>query len=504
MAEINTHAPAPEDSAHDSGPPIFGMGDQQHHFNKQQQHTKILWGIFSLLLVLVLGVIFILPRYIRTPDPATVAPIVIPVERGTPQSTLSPFQEAQLLRERENAQNILEQILNLQSTLEGINVESWAAEAYEAALAIATEGDTAYQEQDFTGAQETYQRSLLALQALETESLEVLSNSIDEGYAAIESGLPARADESFARALLIDPESVLAQTGLSRAQTLGEVLALIETGDQERARGNLETALQRYQDALAIDPEHSQAAAAITQTNQDILDRDFRNHMSAGFSAIQQNDPEAALQSFNQALAMRPDSGDVEAAIIQAETMILDRDLNLQLTAARAYEATEEWQDALSAYNTALAIDANVVAAQQGRDRSQQRLNLDNYLKNILNNPLRLSDDQVYQQSIAVYNESLSLVTDGSRLYNQLSSLRSYLDRARVPITVRLNSDGVTDVTIFRVSELGTFNSQTMQLIPGAYTAVGVRAGYRDVRQEFVVPFSGEEPVVTVICNEPV
>jgi tetratricopeptide (TPR) repeat protein len=504
MAEKNTYTPTPENSALAKDSPIFGMGDQQHHFNKQQQHIKILWGIFSLLLVLVLGVIFILPSYISTPDPAAVAPVVIPIERATPQNALSPFQEAQLLREREAAQNILEQILNLQGTLEGISIEIWADEAYEAALSIATEGDTAYREQDFIGAQEIYQRSLLALQSLETESLLVLSSSIDEGYAAIESGLQRRAEESFSRALLINPESVLAQNGLSRAQTLGEVLELIELGNQERARGNLEIALQRYEDALVIDSEHAQASAAISQTNQEILDRDFRNHMSAGFSAIQQNDPQAALQSFNQALTMRPNSGDVEAAIVQAETMIMDRDLNIQLIAAREHEAAEEWQDALSAYNTALAIDANVVAAQQGRDRSQQRLNLDNYLKNILNNPLRLSDDQVYQQSITVYNESLSLVTEGSRLYNQLSSLRSYLDRARLPITVTLNSDGVTDVTIFRITELGTFVTQTMQLIPGAYTAVGVRVGYRDVRQEFVVPFSGEEPIVTVICNEPV
>jgi hypothetical protein len=115
-----------------------------------------------------------------------------------------------------------------------------------------------------------------------------------------------------------------------------------------------------------------------------------------------------------------------------------------------------------------------------------------------------LADEAVYQQSITVYNQALPLAQENTRLYQQLVSLRGFLDKARVPVTVTLNSDGLTNVTIFRVSELGEFQTQTLNLNPGSYTAVGVRSGYRDVRTEFTVPFSGEEPIITVICNEPV
>ena len=483
---------------------IFGMGDVQAHKAKQQQQTKILWGIFSLLLVLVLAVIFILPRYIATPDPANVAPVIIPVERSTPQEAFSPFEEAQLLREREQAQDVLAQILELQEQLEEISVESWAGDAYQAALDIAIEGDIAYREQRFLEAQEIYQRSLLALQSLEGLSQVVLTNSIEEGYAAIEAGLPAEAEQSFATALLIDADSESALAGMERAGLLPEVLALLEEGDARRASNDLESALEFYTEAAVIDPAHSGAANAITQTNIDIVDRDFLNFMSAGFSAIQNNNPEVALQSFNRALNLKPESSDARAAITQAETMITSRDLNIQLTAAQEHEAAERWQDALQAYNNALAIDANVVSAVNGRERAQTRANLDTFLNNIINAPLRLAEDAVYQQSITVYNEALTLVQENTRLYEQLVTLRSYLDKARVPVPVTLNSDGVTNVTVLRVSELGMFNSQTLELNPGIYTAVGVRPGYRDVRTEFVVPFSGEEPVVTVICNEPV
>ena len=483
---------------------IFGMGDVQSHKAKQQQQTKILWGIFSLLLVLALGVVLLLPRLISTPDLTALAPVIIPSERSTPQDAFSPFEEAQVLREREQAQEVLALILNFQERLEEISVKTWAGEAYLEALAIAAEGDIAYREQNFLGSQEIYQRSLLTLQSLETLSLEVLNTSISLGYTAIESGFPAAAEEEFTTALLIAAESETALVGLERAQLLPEVLALLVRGISSHENGELETALDFYTQASIIDPAHTGANDAVAQTNIDILDRDFLNFMSNGFSSIQNNSPETALVYFNQALTLKHESSDALSAITQAATMITSRDLTIQLNAAQEYEAGERWQEALEAFNNAIAIDSNVVTALTGRERTQTRANLDTFLNNIINAPLRLADEEVYQQSINIYNEALTLVEINSRLYDQLVTLKSYLDKARVPIRVTLTSDGLTNVTIYRERELGNFSSQSLNLNPGTYTVVGVRSGYRDARVEFIVPFSGEDPGVTVICNEPV
>jgi tetratricopeptide (TPR) repeat protein len=504
MADNNSYQSESEINPQETPAQVFGMGDVQAHKVKDQQQTKILWGIFSLLLVLVLSVIFLLPRYVASPDTADIAPAIIPVERSAPQDAFSPFEEAQLLREREQAQEILAQILEFQEQLEEISIERWAEEAYLEALAIAAEGDAAYRDQNFLGAQEIYQRALLALQALDNLSIEVLNSSIEAGYAAIDSGMPTEAEEAFTTALLIEADSETALVGLERAGLLPEVMALIEQGNNRFIANDLEAALEFYTQAAAVDPAHMGATNAITQTNIDILERDFLSNMSAGFSAIQNNNPESALLSFNQALALRPQSADAIAAITQAETMITSRDLNIQLSAAQEHEAAERWQEALQAYNNALAIDANVVAAISGQENAQTRSNLDTFLNNIINAPLRLADEAVYQQSITVYNQALPLAQENTRLYQQLVALRAYLDKARVPVSVTLNSDGLTNVTIFRVSDLGAFQTQTLNLNPGSYTAVGVRPGYRDVRAEFTVPFSGEEPIITIICNEPV
>ena len=67
---------------------------------------------------------------------------------------------------------------------------------------------------------------------------------------------------------------------------------------------------------------------------------------------------------------------------------------------------------------------------------------------------------------------------------------------------VQIQSDGKTDITVYQVGNLGLIASETLSLTPGTYVAVGIREGYRDVREDFVVGFDGQSPVITVQCVE--
>ena len=92
----------------------------------------------------------------------------------------------------------------------------------------------------------------------------------------------------------------------------------------------------------------------------------------------------------------------------------------------------------------------------------------------------------------------------GPRLEDHKNVLARLLKRAATPLTVELVSDGVTEVTIYKVGKLGAFGRQQLELRPGNYVAVGIRTGYRDVRVEFrVAPEIDMEPVV-VQCEEPI
>ena len=92
----------------------------------------------------------------------------------------------------------------------------------------------------------------------------------------------------------------------------------------------------------------------------------------------------------------------------------------------------------------------------------------------------------------------------GPRLGGQRDELSRLLKRAATPLTVRFVSDNATDVSIYKVGKLGSFETQELELRPGTYVAVGSRPGYRDVRLEFrVAPEIDLQPVV-VRCEEPI
>jgi len=90
----------------------------------------------------------------------------------------------------------------------------------------------------------------------------------------------------------------------------------------------------------------------------------------------------------------------------------------------------------------------------------------------------------------------------GPRLGGQRDELSRLLKRAATPLTVSFVSDNATDVSIYKVGKLGSFETYQLDLRPGTYVAVGSRPGYRDVRLEFRVGPEIELQPVVVRCEE--
>jgi hypothetical protein len=57
-------------------------------------------------------------------------------------------------------------------------------------------------------------------------------------------------------------------------------------------------------------------------------------------------------------------------------------------------------------------------------------------------------------------------------------------------------------VSVQRVGNFGAFTRRELSLKPGRYVAIGSRAGYRDVRQEFTVMPSSTTVIVSIRCTE--
>ncbi len=498
MTEVSTDKPnGPAESA----APALGMAEQHHLRHAQKKTNSLLWGIFVLLLVLVGGVVFILPNYVAPPNPEvdTVAINAAAVAAAAPPET--PFEEAQRVRQREEAQNSLQALLELQDVLEEKQVKEWATVAFDEAIALARQGDEAYATQDFSGANELYKSGLAKLQEIEAGQSGIYTSLMEKAAAAYAAGDATTAEQAYSQALLLQPDSLDAATGMDRARVLTQVLDFLEKGRDLQDDNELEAARDAYQQALALDSSHADSNAALAAVNSAIVDRNFANAMSRGYAALQGNRADEAEEAFKQALAIKPGaSAEVNAALQQAADQETTAAISVHLERARQSEAGENWADAMAAWDQALAVDPNLVSAQESRRNSENRNNLDVYLKSIIADPLRLADAGVQAQARTVVNDAA--VLSGAKLQDQLQQVRGFLERINVPATVQLQSDGVTAVTVYRIGELGMFTNHTLSLPPGVYTAVGLRPGYRDVRQEFTVAIDGQAPVVTVSCTE--
>ena len=339
--------------------PPLGFGDQQLLQQAQQRNNKALWGIFALLLVLTVGVVFVLPSMVQ---PAAPPPVVVAAAAtAAAPAEAAPFAEAQRLRFRQQAQDALAPLLDLQETLDKQQVQQWAGDAYTAALTTAQQGDTAYSAQQYEQAIALYQQALTAMQTISSSTADVFAARMAEGTAALAAGDATTADAAFSVAILLDPNSSDAVQGMERARVLDQVLTLMDEGEALQADSKFDDARDRFQQAIALDPAHEPAKQALAGIATAQANQNFAAVMSRGFTALQAGNAEAAKAAFEQAGSMRPGSSEVAAALQQAKDQQTLSAITVQINAATVAEANEDWATALAAWNAALVIDPNPV-----------------------------------------------------------------------------------------------------------------------------------------------
>lgn len=223
--------------------------------------------------------------------------------------------------------------------------------------------------------------------------------------------------------------------------------------------------------------------------------------MSQVFSALAANDFNAAGRALDRAAALRPTAPEVRDAKIRLE----QSQRNLQIAAlqdrAKAAELAEDWETAISLYSEMMQLDSTLVAAQQGRDRSRRLASLTTRAEALLANPAFTKAD-VRKSTQNLLQQIESVTASSSTLQALAARLEEGLRLSRVPVKVQLRSDQLTDVQVYRVGRLGLFATHELELMPGQYTVIGRRDGYRDVRAQLVVePGQNPDPLM-IRCEE--
>lgn len=409
----------------------------------------------------------------------------------------------EVVQARNRADRALGELLTKLEVLELRGVERWGGEDYAAARAAYAEGDDAYLAKDYARAEGLYRQASEGLDALIGRVDTVFERALAAGQAALAAEDVTTATRQFELALAITPDNEAAERGLARAGTLLQVIDLTDEAEALERRGDLPAAAERFRAAADLDPYYGRASAGLERVRAALERRRFEERMTAGFEALAAERFDAAREAFEAARALRPSSREPGDGLLQVEQAVRLRTIQRLTAEAERQEQAEDWQAALATWGEILEQDSNLDFAREGRVRARRRLALDRQLQGWIAEPDQLSEEATLRRASTLLTE-LAKMDRGPRLESQRRELARLLKRAATPLEVELVSDGETQVTVFRVGRLGSFERRELELRPGTYTVMGSRVGYRDVRIDFrVAPEIELEPIV-VRCEEPI
>ncbi len=468
---------------------------------------------FAILGVLALFVVFLLPSWVDN-EPLPSSPSA---DRSTPptdqttanprreeprtEEASSPFADAVEAKARAEAQELLAELLDVQENLTNRGAEEWAPKAMEAIAAEASAGDERYRERDFEPAIGHYQTALDQALALEQSLPQRFSDALAAFDAAVEALDYDSAAAKLALAEQLEPGDPALPIRSTRLESLPEVSENVATAQQAEEARQLSEAVSAMEAAAGLDSAHEFVAAELRRLRAALTEQRFNAAMSEGYAALDENSFDRAQARFERAAKLVP--GSAEAATALQELAVARTAATLQALQRRGegFVAEEDWEQAIGAFEEALAIDGSLRFAREGLALARPRAVLNKELTAIIDQPERLVDAAILREARESLARAKEAATPGPKLRAQISEVESVLTVASTPLSVSVRSDGATEVTVYKVARLGLFEERQLELRPGKYTAVGTRRGFRDVRVVFTVT-PGETASVYIACSE--
>jgi len=403
---------------------------------------------------------------------------------------------------RVKVEMILGELLSDLETLNKRSVQRWAPLAYRKAQESYAAGDAAYLEKNYRAAEEHYLDALTVLEPLFDRIEPEFQKAYSGAVAAFDAGDRAEALRLFELAVAITPNSPEARAGYERAQNLDKVLQLVDQGLEFEEELELDAAEASFQRAIALDPEWVPAQEGLARVRETRTKIEFDTRMTEGLEALVAGNYLEARAAFRMAQKLIPGSSEPADGLLQVDQGLRLQTIETLAEEARVLEASEDWDAAVTTYESILEIDGALEFAITGLAEARRMSALHSQLDEYISEPDQLANPAIMQKVTMLVVDITRMPDIGPRLAAQRDELSRLLKRAATPLTVELRSDNMTTVTVYKVGNLGSFTSKELSLRPGTYVAVGVRPGYRDVRREFrVAPEVDMQPVV-VRCEE--
>jgi len=407
-------------------------------------------------------------------------------------------------RARFETESTLGELLSALEVLESRGIERWAVQEHSAARDLYAEGDRAYLEKDYLYAEELYLGALTVLEPLYERIEPNFERAYEGAVTAFESGDRLEALRLYELAVSITSSHPGARAGYERAKNLEAVLRLVDQGLEYEEDLELAAAQRSFEQAVELDNLWQPAHEGILRVEETRIKIEFDSRMTEGFDAIAIGDYLGARAAFRVAKQLIPESTEPADGLLQVDQGLRLQDITTMEREANSLEQDEHWDAVVRTYEEILKVDNSLSFAHDGLEQGRQMSALHSRLDKLIAEPDQLSVPSVMQNATMLVVDITTRPNVGPRLAGQRDELSRLLKRAATPLPIPLVSDNVTEVFVYKVGRLGNFMRKEIRLRPGTYVVVGSRPGYRDVRLEFrVAPEIVMEPVI-IQCEEPI
>jgi len=437
-----------------------------------------LWLLFGFVLVILLLVLLVLPSLFTDPVAKQKAPAVEPQQNAVVEKHPEAVEVDQF---RADAEYALQDFLRLQAQPDLDNASVWAARDWQLAINTAQQGDQEFGERSFAEALEAYQYAGEQLQTLLDNREHILQQSLDSGWQYLQEDRVIDSSAEFERVIAMQADHQQAQLGLERAAVREQVLELVTSARQAEISNTLELAAEAYNLALQLDPLYLPAREALKEVETELHNRAFQDSMGLALQALDDGRFTVAEEALKEAARIYPEDPALKETLQRLSSA--RRQANLSSLRKRAEELikNEDWTAAIDQYHRALKIDSQASFARNGLERAQEKQQLHRQLDHYLNDTTRLYSDDPLENAGKLLAANQQTAAGEPLLAAKLAALQQAVTLAVIPVELLILSDNLTQVTIYKVGRLGSFEQKRLSLRPGKYTVTGSRQGYRDV-----------------------
>ena len=478
----------------------------------------LLWASLVILLLLAITVIFLLPKAVNKNisihylpkkellESGNVTKTVpeatqIVIEPEVQQQTNNPNEDVQA---KADVEALLAKLINIESNLQNHAVKKWAPEEFAQAVEQGQLGDEYFRRRKYVQAIEQFEIAIVEFEELEQRIEPTLKRALTRGEQALTQADQVTATQQFELALAIDSNNIRAKNGLQRASTIKELFVILQRASSFESHGQLQQAKFTYQEAVILDPLSEEAKSSLARVESKLNTQAFEQAMATGYRNLQNGQYSDARAAFNSAKKIMPNSKEPTIGLNKVSEAIRQEKIANLLFEADHFAELQKWQQAATSYEKVLQLDSHHQLAQQELQNNLAKAKVLTDLRIALDSVDQLYKDKVLASAKDLLLRIEDIESPGSIIENQYEQLSQLVRIATTPITINLESNNNTQVTVFKIARLGTFSKHQLQLRPGPYTIIGTRNGYRDVRVTIQVSPENNNSTILISCEEPI